>query len=423
LNIFEQLVQDIKLPKMIRVRQKFPKPVLEDISGAIRKQLQREGVIERINKGDKVAITAGSRGIENFPAIVRELVTALKEKGAEPFVIPAMGSHGGATAEGQTALLRSIGITEETVGAQIFSTMEVVKIGTTDKGIPVCFDKYAYEADATIVVNRIKPHTSFRGSIESGLVKMIAIGLGKQLGAEICHATGLCNMSVRIEEVARVAIEKSNIAFGLGIMENAYDETSRIVAIPKEKIMCEEPELLLEAKENLPQIMFDNCDVLIVDEIGKNISGTGMDANIIKRFTSEAIVCKPLAQRIVALDLTKETYGNANGIGLADVCTRRLHEKIDFYGTYPNPLTSRVLMSVKIPMVMDNDRQAIKAAVKACFDIDYDDVRIIRIKNTLKLEEIYVSENLLDEAKKNPRINILSEPEEMAFDENGNLFN
>jgi len=423
LNIFDQLVQDIKLPKMVRVRQKFPKPVLEDISGAIRKQLQREGVIERINKGDKVAITAGSRGIQNFSVIVRELVTSLKEKGAEPFVIPAMGSHGGATAEGQTALLRSIGITEETVGAQIFSTMEVVRIGTTDKGIPVCFDKYAYEADATIVVNRIKPHTSFRGSIESGLVKMIAIGLGKQLGAEICHATGLCNMSARIEEVARVAIEKSNIAFGLGIMENAYDETSRMVAIPKEKIMSEEPELLLEAKENLPQILFDNCDVLIVDEIGKNISGTGMDTNIVRRFTSEAIVCNPLAQRIVALDLTKETHGNANGIGLADVCTRRLYEKIDFYGTYPNPLTSRVLMSVKIPMVMDNDRQAIKAAVKTCFDIDYNDVRIIRIKNTLKLEEIYVSENLLDEAKGNTRINILSEPEEMPFDEKGNLIN
>jgi len=301
--------------------------------------------------------------------------------------------------------------------------MEVVRIGTTDKGIPVCFDKYAYEADATIVVNRIKPHTSFRGSIESGLVKMIAIGLGKQIGAEMCHATGLSNMSARVEEIAKVAIEKSNIAFGIGIIENAYDETSRIVAIPRQKIIDEEPELLIEAKENLPQILFDNCDVLIVDEIGKNISGTGMDTNIVKRFTSEAIVCKPLAQRIVVLDLTKETHGNANGIGLADVCTRRLYEKIDFYETYPNPLTSRVLLSVKIPMVMDNDRLAIKAAVKTCFDIDYDDIRIIRIKNTLKLEEIQVSENLLDEAKKNPRIEILSDPKEMAFDENGNLFN
>jgi len=422
-NIFEQLVQDIKLPKMSKIRQKFPRPVLEDVLGAIRKQMEREGVIDRIKNGDKVAITAGSRGIENFTVIVRELVTVLKEKGAEPFLVPAMGSHGGATAEGQTALLRYLGITEETVGAKICSTMEVVRIGTTDKGIPVCFDKYAYEADATIVVNRIKPHTSFRGSIESGLAKMIAIGIGKQIGAEMCHAAGLSNMSARVEEVARVAIEKSNIAFGVGIIENAYDETSRIVAIPREKIMDEEPEFLIEAKENLPQILFDNCDVLVVDEIGKNISGTGMDANIVKRFTSEVIVCKPLAQRIVVLDLTKETHGNANGIGLADVCTRRLYEKIDFYESYPNPLTSRVLMSVKIPMVMDNDKQAMKAAVKACFDIDYDDVRIIRIKNTLKLEEIHISENLLDEAMKNPRIEILSVPKEMAFDENGNLFN
>jgi len=422
-NIFEQLVQDIKLPKMSRIRQKFLRPVLEDVSGVIREQLQREGVLDRIKNGDKVAITAGSRGIENFAAIVRELVTVLKERGAKPFLVPAMGSHGGATAEGQTAVLRCLGITEETVGAKICSTMEVVRIGTTDKGIPVCFDKYAYDADATIVINRIKPHTCFRGSIESGLAKMIAIGLGKQIGAEMCHATGLSNMSARVEEIARVAIEKSNIAFGIGIIENAYDETSRIVAIPRQKIIDEEPEFLIEAKENLPQMLLGKCDVLVVDEIGKNISGTGMDPNIVKRFTSEAIVCRPLAQRIVVLDLTKETHGNATGIGLADICTRRLYEKIDFYESYPNSLTSRVLMSVKIPMVMDNDRQAMKAAVKACFDIDYDDVRIMRIKNTLKLEEIHISENLLDEAMKNPRIEILSVPKEMAFDENGNLFN
>ncbi|MDK2800996.1 MAG: hypothetical protein PWQ70_2615 [Clostridiales bacterium] len=425
MDVLEQLIQDFKIPKMAKVRQHFPRPRIEkeDIPAVIREELQKDGTLNRIKKGDKVAITAGSRGIANIALILKEIVDNVKAAGAHPFIIPTMGSHGGATAEGQVEVLHSLGITEEYVGAPIRATMEVVELGTSKNGLPIRFDKYAAtEADATIVVGRIKPHTSFRGKYESGLAKMIVIGLGKQKGAEICHATGLEYMSARIEDITRGALEKSNIVFGVGLIENAFDETCKIVALPSKKIMEEEPILLEEARKNMPQIFIDKYDILIVDEIGKNISGTGMDTNVVGRYTSAAIQCEPRVQRIVILDLTAETHGNANGMGLGDICTRRLFEKIDFAKTYANPLTSRVVPSIKMPMVMNNDSQAIRAAIKTCFDVDYDKIKMVRIKNTLKVDEIYISEHLLDEAKAHPNIEILEEPKPMVFDENGNLF-
>ena len=333
-----------------------------------------------------------------------------------------MGSHGGATPEGQVEVLHSLGISEETVGAPIYSSMDVVQIGESVGGIPVYFDKYAAtKADATVVVGRVKPHTSFRGSFESGLAKMVAIGLGKQKGAEICHAAGPAHMSQRIEDFARTAIEKSNVIFGVGILENAYDETSKIVALPKEEILAREPELLREAKANLPQILFEDYDVLIVDEIGKNISGLGMDTNIINRFPTLAVKCEPTMQRIVVLDVTKETHGNVHGLGLADVCTRRVFEKIDFNKTYPNPLTSRVPEASKIPMVMPSDRLAIQAAMQTCCDVDYNKIKMVRIINTLKLDEILISEHLLAQARLDSRIEILGDPRPMRFAESGDL--
>ncbi len=422
MDIFEELTQGYKIPKMAKVRQKFSRPIIEDVPQAVREALKKQGILDRVKAGDRVAITAGSRGIANILAIIRETVSVLKELGTLPFIIPTMGSHGGATAEGQIGVLKSLGITEESVGAPIKSTMKTIPLGNTEEGLPVYMDKYAYEeADATVVIARIKPHTSFRGQYESGLVKMIVIGLGKQLGAEICHAAGLMGMSERIESMARLAIDKSNIAFALGVIENAYDETCKVVACPREEIMEAEPPLLKEAFTNMPKIFFDKYDVLVVDEIGKNISGTGMDPNIIARFTSSAVTCEPTVQRIITLDLTEETHGNANGIGLADICTRRAYEKIDFKSTYPNPLTSRVVGSAMIPMVMDTDAQAIRAAIKTCFEVDFDNIRMIRIKNTLKLEEIYISEALIEEARENPNIEILEEPKTMAFDQKGNL--
>ena len=418
----EGLVSKIEIPRMIKVRQNFPNKTLEDVPMAIRQELCRDEIIGRIKKGDRVALTVGSRGISNMSIIIREIVSIIKEKGAHPFLVPTMGSHGGATAEGQEEILKEFGITEEFTGAPIRATMEVVQVGTSKNGLPVCIDKYAYtEADAIVVIGRIKPHTSFRGAIESGLAKMIVIGLGKQIGAEICHAVGIEQMASRIEEIARVAIEKSKIVFGVGIIENAYDETSKIVSIPSERIMNEEPKLLIEAKANMPSILFDKCDVLIVDEMGKNITGTGMDPNIIKRHCAGSVKHDPLTQKIVVLDLTKETHGNAAGMGNADVCSRKFFDKIDFSSTNANPLTNRLTQTVKIPMVMENDSQAIRACIKTCFDVDYDNIKIIRIKNTLKLQEIYISENMLEESKAISGIEIIGEPEFMKFDQHGNL--
>jgi len=417
----EQLLDHIQIPKMVRVRQNFPRPVLADIAKTVREEMQRPEIIGRIKSGDKIAVTAGSRGIANIVLILREVVATLKAIGAEPFIIPTMGSHGGATAEGQVEVLHSLGISEESVGAPIHATMDVVQVGVSAGGMPVYFDKYAAEADATVVVNRVKPHTSFRGAYESGLAKMIAIGLGKQKGAEICHAGGPEKMPQRIADIAQTSIEKTNVIFALGIIENAFDETSKIVALSKEEIMTQEPELLQEAKANLPQILFAKYDVLIVDEIGKNISGLGMDTNIIHRFPTLAVRFEPSVQRIVVIDLTDESHGNVHGLGLADVCTRRVFEKIDYSKTYPNPLTSRLPEASKIPMVMQNDILAIKAAIQTCYDVDYTKIRIVRIKNTLRLDEILISEHLLDQARSDPRLEIVGDPQPMVFNERGDL--
>ncbi|MEW9669556.1 lactate racemase domain-containing protein [Ammoniphilus sp. 3BR4] len=419
----EKLFKGINIPRMIRIRQHFERVTISDIPKAIREQLGREEIIGRIKKDDRVAIAVGSRGIANIPCIVREMVMTVKERGAHPFIVPTMGSHGGATAEGQAEVLAELGITEESTGAPIVSNMEVVQVGGSKNGLPVYLDKLAYaEADAIIVTGRIKPHTSFRATYESGLAKMIAVGLGKQVGAEIVHEAGVENIPVRVEEIAREAIDKSKIVFGVGMIENAYDETFKIVAIPRERIMDEEPSLLEEAKQLMPSIRFDACDVLVVDEMGKNISGSGMDPNIIRRNYSGSVKHKPLAQRIAVLDLTRESHGNANGMTNADICSRRFFDKIQFESTYPNPLTNRLAQAVKIPMVMENDSLAIRAAMKTCFDVDYNFMRMIRIKNTLDLEHMFISEYLLEEAKANPNIEILSEPEFMSFNEYGNLF-
>lgn len=419
----KKLFRGINIPRMIKIRQRFPRETIADVTGVIREELSKEEIIGKIKDGDRVAIAVGSRGIANMPCIVREIVSAVRDRGAHPFIVPTMGSHGGATGEGQTEILAELGITEESTGAPIVSSMEVVQIGVSKNGLPVHIDKNAHtKADAIIITGRIKPHTSFRAPYESGLAKMIAVGLGKQVGAEIIHSAGVENIPFRVEEIARETLEKSNIIFAVGMIENAYDETYKIVALPKEQIMDEEPGLLQEAHELMPSIMFEKCDVLIVDEMGKNISGSGMDPNIIRRNYSGSLKYNPLAQRLAVLDLTKESHGNANGMANADICSRRLFEKISFESTYPNPLTNRLAQSVKIPMVMENDSLAIRAAMKTCFDVDYNQMKIIRIKNTLELEHMFISECLIDEAKMNPNIEILSEPEYMSFNGNGNLF-
>ncbi len=423
MTVFDELVKDYEIPRMLKVKQNFPRPVLDDIPEQVKKVLHESGDLNKIEKGTRVAVTAGSRGIANIGLITKEVIGVLKTAGASPFIIPAMGSHGGATSEGQTEVLESLALSESDLGVPVKSSMEVVKIGTTDDNLPVYIDKFAAtEADAIVVINRIKPHTTFRGPYESGLAKMITIGLGKQVGADLCHATGPENMSSRVEVIARHILKKTNLVFGVGILENAYDETCDIVVLPGEEIMEKEPDLLHRAWQNMPQIFSKDYDVLVVDEMVKDISGTGMDPNILGRYTSDALQDENWVQRIVVLNLTERTHGNANGIGLADICTQKAFDKMDFKKTYPNCLTTGIVLSVKTPMVMENDRQAIKAAIKTCFDIDINNVKLIRIKNTLDLDQIYISEALLPEARESSLVEFSEqEPLPFAFNDRGDL--
>lgn len=422
MNILDDLLSGVSVPPLARVRQIFPRPRLDDVAATVRHELCKPGILAAVKPGDSVAVTVGSRGIANLPLIIREIVAIFKQAGANPFIVPAMGSHGGATSAGQTHVLAGLEITAETVGAPIRASMEVVNLAAAAEQ-PAYFDRIAYTADHIVVVGRVKLHTSFRGSYESGIVKMISIGLGKQKGAELCHRLGLEKMSERIAGIARIALAKTRILCGVALLENGYDETCRIVAIPANRILADEPALLAEARGYMPQIYPKKNDVLIVDEMGKNISGTGMDPNILERYTTANLPDSDKFQRIAVLALTRETQGNFNGLGLADICTRRLYEQMNFAETYPNPLTSRVPRSVKIPMVLDNDRQVIQAAIQTCINVDPQNVRMIRIKNTLQLEEIWISPALLPEARCHPNLEVLEKPAPLLYDEAGNLTN
>lgn len=324
-----------------------------------------------------------------------------------------MGSHGGATAEGQREVLEQLGITEASVGAPIVSSMEVVQTGTLENGLPVYTDKNAASADKVIVINRIKPHTAFRGPVESGLMKMITIGLGKQKGAEAAHAYSFKYMAEHVPQMAKMVMAKIPIIFGLGSIENAYDRPAKIVAVPAEEMEEREPGLLLEAKVLMPKILFDPMDVLIVEEIGKDISGDGMDPNITGRYATPYAYGGPDVSRIVVLGLTEKTHGNANGIGLADTTTRKLFNSISWEKGYANALTSTVTSVIKVPMVLEDEEMAIKAAIKTCNARDLTKARVVRIPNTLDLQHIWISESLREEAEAHSDIEILSEPAEM----------
>lgn len=422
-NVYEQLLSDVTIPRMVRIRQRFERPIVLNIEQELTNQLLSSNVLQTIKAGMRVAIAVGSRGIANLPQIVKETISNLKALGAQPFIVPAMGSHGGATAEGQAKILAGFGITEKTMGVPIISSMEVVQLGNTPSGLPIYFDAQANSADATVLIAKIKPHPGFHGTYESGLAKMTVIGLGKQVGAELCHAAGMDRMAERIEEIARASLACSNIAFAVGVLENAYDETAQIVVLPASRIMDEEPALLEIARSMMPSIPFSSIEVLVVDEIGKDISGPGMDCNVIRRYTAEHLKTNPLAQRIVIRDLSKGSGGNATGVGNGDVITRRLFNKIELDKTYPNQLTSRVVVSGKIPIIMDSDNLAIRCAIKTCIGRAYTDARIVHIQDTLHIEEMEISENLVEEIRHIPSIQVISEPYELVFDNDGNLCN
>jgi hypothetical protein len=422
-TVTDALLKEIPVPRVLKIRQRYERPLLDDVEGTFLERLRDSRMLDAVRPGMAVAVGVGSRGIVNQSAIIRLLVSELKGCGANPFIFPAMGSHGGATADGQVKVLAALGITEETTGAHVRATMDVLRMGTAENGLTSWFDASAAQADAMILVNRIKPHVAFRGKFESGLMKMIAIGVGKQKGADTCHNLGMGRMAENIAALGRAGIATGKILFGVALLENGYHETCRVEVIPAAKIESEEATLQAEAKRLEPRILFDDLDVLIIDEIGKEISGSGFDTNVVGRYDTPYITSEvPRITRIACLDITDESRGNGFGLGMLDFTTRRAFDKFSFEETYPNCLTTTVPHGVKIPMVLKSDRQAIQAAIKTCNVLDFSRVRFARIKNTNLAHLLEISENLLDEAKAHPYMDIMSEPYELAFDADGNLF-
>jgi hypothetical protein len=413
------------LPKMIKIHRHFQAPVIDNIEAVVEAELKHIKISTQIKPGMRIAITAGSRGIANIARIITAVVEELKRYGADPFIVPSMGSHGGATAEGQIEVLESLGITEANCGAPILSSMETVEIGVTPDGMPVFMDRYAFEADAIALVARIKLHTDFKSpvGIESGLVKMAAIGLGKHKQALILHSYGVHGIRDIMPEVGKVAIDSGRFLFGLGIVENASEQTAIIEAIEPERIFERERELLKRSAEMFPWLPIEDLDILFVDWIGKNFSGTGMDTNIVGRMRIQGTPEpeSPRIKYVIAGDLSEESHGNALGIGLADLTTSRLVDKINRRIMNENVITSTFLHRAAIPIVLDNDRAAIEAALRANWNVPLGEVRLARIYSTLHLEHLYVSEAVYASIRNIPGITAEGTFESLAFDEDGNL--
>lgn len=414
-------MEEVPIPGMCRVRQRFDRDGISDVAAVLREKLNDEKLKARIRPGMRVVLTGSSRQIASMPLILKKLAAFVRAQGGEPCIIPAMGSHGGATAEGQKALLEGYGITEDYCGCPILSSMETVRVGQLPDGDEVRMDRFAHEADAVIVVGRIKAHTAFRGTYESGLVKMMAIGMGKRAGADSLHRAGFGKMGERLPLYAKVVFDNCNVIFGVVPIENEFDQTCRIEVIPAEEIFDREPELLRYAKSRLPRILLPETDVLIVGEIGKNFSGSGMDPNVTGTFGTPYATGGIQKQRVVVLDLSEQTHGNFIGLGMADTTTKRAFEKLDTNAAYFNMLTSTVLCVGKIPMVLEDDKLAIQAALKTLTQVDREHIRMVYLKNTLSLETIMVSEALLEQVRGRDDMEILEQPHPLSFDSEGRL--
>ena len=418
-------MQDNQLPRMMRVRQTFDRTVLKDVAGYIRDRIGTLAPRLDVKVGQSVAIACSSRGLSNYPTIVKAVVSALKQKGLQPFIIPAMGSHGAATAEGQKRVLEHLGINETEVGAPIKSSLEVVKIGETEDRLPVFLDKLAAAADHIVLINRIKKHTEFDHEFESGLIKMMAIGLGKQAGAATYHEAMLTYGYPHVLlTVARKVMEHSNLLFGVASVENGYGQTAAIDVCPREKIEEMEKELFKSAKAYAPGLPFDEADIIIIDEMGKDISGTGFDTKVVGRIGLPLVSADPESpkiKRIVVCDLTEGSEGNAIGVGIADVITQRLLDKIDMDALNINTITGVCPEMGKIPLTMRNDKEAIEVAIKCVGLIPRHKLKIMRIKNTSLLSEVEVSEAYAEELPSRSDLEVIGEKRLMDFNADGNL--
>jgi Lactate racemase N-terminal domain len=382
------------MPRLVRVHQAFTTPGRCDVEADIHRQIDAPDIARRIPRG-RVAVAVGSRGVAEIPLITKAVVSALRRHGAQPFIVPAMGSHGGATAEGQREVLAGLGVTEASAGAPIVSSMEVVELGRLADGSGVFWDREAHQAGAAVAVGRVKPHTAFRGGIESGLVKMAVIGIGKQRGAQSMHAPGFGEFAARLIEGYGIVAQRAPLLFGVATVEDAYDVPVEVAVLPPEAFLSHEPALLERARSLMPRLPVAEADVLVVQEIGKNISGDGMDPNITGRYPTPFASGGPTFRKIAVLDLTAETQGNANGVGMAELIAQRVLEKMDLRATYMNALTSTVIDSVRLPMVLATDRDVLDAAVLTAPRIDGGETRLVYIRNTLAVADVAVSEALV----------------------------
>lgn len=422
IDMYRALLGGVEIPPMACVRYDQPTPPsVNDIAALTRDGMRAAGSAATFRPGDRIAVAVGSRGIARLPEIVAAVVAEIKSHSARPFIVPAMGSHGGATAEGQKDVLAHLGITEESVGAPVESSMETTVIGTADvDGAPVHLDRLAAGADGIVPVVRIKPHTAFRGPYESGVAKMLAIGLGKQAGAAATHARGFGVMHRMVPSMARVVLANARVSIAVATLENARDEPFKLVVLPADRILDEEPALLEESRTAMPRLPFDRFDVLIINRIGKNISGDGADPNVTGRYPTADASGGPQVNKQVVLDLDPASAGNANGLGTADYTTVRAARKMSLAATYPNALTSTVPGAVKIPMILPSDRAAFQAAVLTCNAVGRPS-RIVRIENTLRLNSFWVSESLLPDAESDPALTVVAPAVPVRFDAHDNL--
>ena len=410
------------IPALMRVRQHFERPRETDVAAATRREAAP--FLAPVKPGQQIAITGSSRGIPNLAAAVGAVAAAVRDAGAEPFVVPGMGSHGGATAPGQIEVLANNGITEEAVGAPIRSSMEVIQVGTTSTGFPVYIDRNASESDGIVVVNRVKPHTGFTGKVESGLCKMMVIGLGKQAGAQKIHQQALkVELRRMILEASAIILESSPAPFlgGVALVDNAFKETALVrgVSMRSHDALVDGEGALLElAYEYFARIPFDDLDTLIVDEMGKNVSGSGMDTNVIG---VKPGLERPRIGTIYVRALTPETHGNATGIGNADVIPRRLLEEVDLHATYMNAFTGKRLIGAKMPLMTENDLQALQVCLSVRAEEDPGTARVVRIRNTNRLTEFAASAALREEIEADDRLEILNDPEPLHFDGRGDF--
>ncbi len=414
----------MRYPNMYAVRQSFPRELEIDVSTAVQRELRELRPRLAIEPGARVGISVGSRGIRNLAAIVRSVVEGLREEGADPFIFPAMGSHGGGTAEGQASVLHHYGVTEQAMGCPILASMETVQIGQSAEGVPVYLDRHASEADHVVVLNRVKAHTEFKGEIESGIMKMLLIGMGKHSGAKVYHrAFADYGFDRLVESLAPIVIEKARVLFALAIVENGYEETAMIRGLLPGDIVPSERTLLRKAKELMARLPFDDIDILVVDEMGKNISGSGMDTNVLGRFYNRVAQepPKPRIKRIYVRELTPDSLGNAGGIGLADFAHRAVIDNMNVRVTNTNCVTAVNPEKARIPIVCESDREALEQCFATIGLTPPEDSRLIRIKNTLHLTELDISEALYRRMGGRRDLEVIAGPAPIGFDASGRL--